>query len=263
MMIIKNKLRIPLCFLLAATLCLSACSSNQEANDDPSLTLDFDWGFEYFPHSAEALLPFCNEIPDIIYPDYTIPSDIRDVIQNKKKFFCTENGQSMYLSDFHSDNYLFFNDEGYSEYDNDRDIIDRYYIFTRFCVVDMDGDGINEVLLESSMSNRLLFHYEDGIVYEYSFCFRGMKRIKTDASFEGSGSAGYIVIGRISFHKDRCHYTEICLYDGESNRFRIYGKDVTEEEVREYLKRRDNKEEVEWHVFNKRNLETLVCIEIK
>lgn len=73
-------------------------------------------------------------------------------------------------------------DEGYQEF-----YWDEYYwclgeIRGRrqadcFMVVDMNGDGANEVVLECSPESTQVLYYEKGIVYSFQFNYRGMKRI--------------------------------------------------------------------------------------
>lgn len=46
-----------------------------------------------------------------------------------------------------------------------------------FIIVDMDGDGANEIVLYCSPESAQVLHYEDGVVYSYQDVFRGMKRI--------------------------------------------------------------------------------------
>jgi hypothetical protein len=183
----------------------------------------------------------------------TIASEIKSVVQNKKDFFCTETGKSIYFKDFHSGNYLFINDEGVYEYTQGDEEVN--YSFSEFCVVDLDEDGYPELLLESTMSDILLFHYEDGVVYGFVFPFRGMKNVKKDTSFEGSGGATVIDICKISFSKEKAILNELCLFDGLDNIYRINNKDVSQQEAEKYLKEQDKKVNVEWHVYNEITLE--------
>lgn len=56
-------------------------------------------------------------------------------------------------------------------------------------LVDMNGDGSNEVVLYCSPESTQVLHYEEGVVYSYQFVFRGMKRIHQNGVYEGSDGA--------------------------------------------------------------------------
>ncbi|MCL2504330.1 MAG: hypothetical protein FWE94_07060 [Coriobacteriia bacterium] len=170
---------------------------------------------------------------------------------NRKKFLCTETGQFVYFKDFRSASYLFINDNGDMEYtDNgDREGGNSY---SQFCVVDMDGDGATELILEESCSNdRVLLHYEDGVVYGFVFPLRGMNGPKTDASFVSSGGAGLNEVLKIQrFSKGKVIFDELCCQDGIDNVYRIDGKGVGSEEAQSYIGMQFTKTDVEWHLYN-------------
>ena len=62
----------------------------------------------------------------------------------------------------------------------------------RFAVIDMDGDGIPEVVLELTTGGEGAFevlHYEEGKVYGFHFPFRGMLDLSADGTYFASGGA--------------------------------------------------------------------------
>ena len=179
-------------------------------------------------------------------------SAIIDVIQNNKEFICTENTQSIHLNDFHSDNYLIINDNGLNEYTSGN--LHVNYVFKRFCVIDIDGDGNTEILLESKSSNILLFRYENGLVYGFVFPYRGMLNLKTDGTVEGSGGAAVQWIGKKSFMKNKCIDKELSLFDGLNNIYRIDGKNVKQEDVENFLNIQDKKVNAEWKLYSLNNI---------
>jgi len=158
-------------------------------------------------------------------------SAIKDVIQNKKEYFCAVYGKNIYLKDFHSSSYLC--DYETNEYTDDEEN-NTDHTYSLFCVIDMDRDGIPEVLLESetTFGNILIFHYKDGIVYGSVFAFRGFKFLKEDSTFSGSGGAPFTFVGKIKFSKEKIIYSELCNFDGLDDIYQIDGVDVRIEEIR-------------------------------
>lgn len=85
-------------------------------------------------------------------------------------------------------------DEGYQEFYLNEYFwglgrVNSWYQVDQFMIVDMDGDGMVEIVLECIPNITQVLHYEDGKVYSYQFGFRGMKRIHTNGIYEGSSSA--------------------------------------------------------------------------
>lgn len=179
-------------------------------------------------------------------------SAIKDVIQNNKEYICTETGKYIYLKDFHSDNYLIINDKGFYEYTSDNDE-DEKYVFSHFCVIDIDGDGNSEILLESTLSNIFLFHYESGIVYGYVFPYRGMLNLKEDGSFGISGGAASYLVGNITFSDGKCIFNELCCSDELNEKkpiYRINGNTAERKDVEEYFKKEEEKENAKWYTYD-------------
>ena len=62
---------------------------------------------------------------------------------------------------------------------------------TGFTIVDMDGDGENEIVLSISTGSIdegfEVLHYQDGIVYGYHFWYRALEDLKEDGKFIGKG----------------------------------------------------------------------------
>ena len=122
-----------------------------------------------------------------------------------------------------------------------------------WCQVDIDYDGEQEVVLQTSLGNELVLTYKDGKVYCYSFPFRGMKNIKKDGSFESSGSAADTYIGRLKFNNGECYYSELCACDNENEEspiYRVNNKKTTKEQVDSFLKKQEEKENVVWSKGN-------------
>ena len=170
--------------------------------------------------------------------------NILKVLKNKKKYFNTEFKEYRYLKDYSSSNYMNNNGEGKYVYNEDSGSAD--FKIDYWCEVDMDSDGNKEVILQTDYGNVLILHSEDNIVYCYAFPFRGMKNIKTDGSFESSGSAANTYIGKLRFVDGECYYEEICADDElekDNPIYRINKKHTSREEVKSFIKQQEKKED--------------------
>jgi len=74
---------------------------------------------------------------------------------------------------------------------------------TRFAVVDLDQDGIPEVILWEKVNGNdygvEVLHYQNGVVYGYEFGHRQVGQLKTDGTFSFSSSASDSGIGMLIF----------------------------------------------------------------
>lgn len=130
-------------------------------------------------------------------------------------------------------------DEGYQEF-----YWDEYYwclgeIRGRrqadcFMVVDMNGDGANEVVLECSPESTQVLYYEEGIVYSFQFNYRGMKRIHDNGIYEGSGGAANTSYYRL-IELNRDGYKEEKLASVDDDYYEVGGKAVSYEEFCDYV----------------------------
>lgn len=188
-----------------------------------------------------------SEVSETNVEKYNIEDkNILKVLINEKKYFNTEFQEYRYLKDYSSDNYMYHDDEGKYEYSESENDISYDVKVDDWCEVDMDSDGNKEVVLETRHERVLVLHSEDDIVYCYAFVYRGLKSIKTDGSFAGSGSAANTYIGKLRFVDGECYYDEMCAYDLGNKEYRINKKNVSREEAKAFLEKQDNKEDVLW-----------------
>ena len=123
----------------------------------------------------------------------------------------------------------------------------------RFYVVDLDKDGVNEVIITYSPDKVLILHEKDGEVYGYEDSARAYATIYTDgtSSYSGkfAGNDADFLFGNVSFenneytHKSilvvvKESYGERYLKDGNGN----LGIEITEEEYEEIMSRYSKKE---------------------
>ncbi len=110
---------------------------------------------------------------------------------------------------------------------------------TRQALVDMDKDGIEELILAYD-SFFILLHFENNIVYGTDFHLSSMETIYTDGSFSWSHTDnifGYECgISRVSFVNGIKKVEELCRTEGNS-KFFIGGTQVTKEKYDDYLEK--------------------------
>ena len=145
-------------------------------------------------------------------------------------------------------------------YINEYSIPSLSYDVDSYSVVDMDGDGAVEVLLDSRMGDGdiIMLHYENGAVYGYSFGFRSMYNIMTDGSFYWTASTGrqYGSSRFSSISGGDYTYKELYRIEHSFDNHDIYkifieNVEVTEEEFDEYEKSLCD-EKITWYKINTR-----------
>ena len=124
------------------------------------------------------------------------------------------------------------------------------------CYLDMDGDGIKELLLKRS--GYLILRYQEGAVSLYEFSYKAMDRVYEDGSFSRHSNT-YLEdnsvcygISRITFDesstKTQSLYT---IYDGDNESyFTINGKLTTKSEIDALIESRKNIKEVTWTPYS-------------
>lgn len=142
------------------------------------------------------------------------------VLNNKRPFISmNEGGQKFYLNEYcwylHS-------------------VEPEHYHANYFMIVDMDGDGLEEVVLECSPGTSEVLHYEEGEVYSYQFGTRGMKRIHISGIYEGSDGAASTSYHRFTeLNKDG--YTKETIAVMDRDYYEVEGKETTGEELDDYV----------------------------
>lgn len=120
-------------------------------------------------------------------------------------------------------------------------IFDTAMLPTQFSVVDLDRDGLPEVIaeLDSDMGGwRLILRYCGGQVYGYPYSFRGLQTISVDGFVGGSNSAFDSPVSRLSF-------------DG----IYVNSYDLSAEEASAV---RESWQEVTWYIFSDSNIDTVI-----
>lgn len=111
---------------------------------------------------------------------------------------------------------------------------------TQFTIIDLDGDGENEVVLWIQINGVVdygfeILHFQDGEIYGHTLPYRSFMSVKADGTFTFSNSAADSGIGKLRFSADG--------YDIEN----IIGEAYSEEEINAAMNQQDEKTDVDWY----------------
>jgi hypothetical protein len=126
-----------------------------------------------------------------------------NVLQNKDKFFHYSYFYNFFGNGFEDKEDIYKGEyKTVSEY-LERHVNDPHTIhIDEFTVLDMDGDSIPDVILNTQPSyDQLLLRYENGTVFGYEFGIRGLKGIMKDGTYSwsnGAADSGYSKLKSIS-----------------------------------------------------------------
>ena len=180
------------------------------------------------PTTTVEMFTDVPKVDESIYkPNGKMSQLMKDVLLSKAEFtFVEKNNDTGEKIALWSKLLSEFNYYGDEFWDKPAEIYD-------YRVIDLDGDGYNEVMITFKGSNILILHYEDNKVYGFMYADRGMLNIYTSGIFEGSSGAAYTTYSTMSFDKDFYEVTDVVGW--ENNKFFIEGRDATQEEVIEYM----------------------------
>lgn len=113
------------------------------------------------------------------------------------------------------------------------------YTTRSFAVVDMDGDGVNELILyaEGDFDGvfAILHLADDGLVYGHLRSYRDVESLWTTGLFWGSGGADAGYLMQCAFRGEDCEFLELAHYEGEAGLFMVHGEPVSEEDYRSFM----------------------------
>ena len=125
------------------------------------------------------------------------------------------------------------------------------------CYLDMDGDGMEELLLRSNSRDHIILRYYNGSVCIYEYSPKEMARVYEDGSYSWSSPtyledySHYYGFSTISFDEDGAKGNSIyTIYDGENESyFIIDGKFASKTELDALIESRKNIKEVTWTTY--------------
>lgn len=132
---------------------------------------------------------------------------------------------------------------------------DMDWTVTRFALLDMDGDGADELVLSVSFSGNeeyVILTCYDGAVYANQIVYRGFLLPKADGTFEWSNGASDNGVSRARFENGVLIYEDLAALSGGSDGGTAYtlgGESVDEAAYNAFLAEQDAKEDLAWTEF--------------
>lgn len=109
---------------------------------------------------------------------------------------------------------------------------DPMFTIYHFGIVDLDNDGIEEMVLSGFPETTQILDYQEGKVYSYQFVFRGMAGISVNGVYSSSSAADIGGFHRI--YLDKGTYEEETLAYMEGEYFEVEGLEATADEFFAY-----------------------------
>ena len=172
--------------------------------------------------------PSQNENPDLAPSEAEIAMEMYEaVLKNEIKVYQTDIEEYNYLKDCKTP----YNNIPLCELES-----------LRYVYMDVDGDSINELVIDCG--DTLILRYYEGTVYVYPFTFRNMYQLNTDGSYNWNQNGQNFEYGenQLTFDGAELKTKELwrIVNDGEPNsEFYIGDKQVTQKELLKYFE--DNK----------------------
>lgn len=223
-----------------------------------------EWLVSWLPTDGGAMLlkeENVADIPDGLIAEYqsenaAIRNILKSVLLGTSDFISTDlGGQSLSVSEI-----------GQTVTDDESTTVN----ISQFTVIDLDGDGNDEVVLwlqidEINDYGFEVLHYRDGAVYGYTFVYRAFMDLKEDGTFSFSSGAADSGIGRLTFSDDGYSFDMIANsqseYDSNNELIIQYfadGEPSTENEFNNIINSQDGKADVQWYDFSASNLSAVL-----
>lgn len=126
------------------------------------------------------------------------------------------------------------------------------------CYLDMDGDGISELLLRGGAGDYIILKYQDGAVYSYEYSYKEIDRIYEDGSYGWHSqiylkdvSVSYGVSKIMTFTEESAKvFSLYTIYDGENESYyMINGKFASKADLDALIESRKDIKEVTWTIY--------------
>ncbi|WP_277409538.1 hypothetical protein [Lacrimispora xylanisolvens] len=131
----------------------------------------------------------------------------------------------------------------------------------QFAVVDLDGDGISEVVLAIKDYNGfIILRYKESKVYGFIVSYRSMYNLKADGSFMTSSSSSDTSVSKMLFIGDTFFQEDIVNSVGGTPDITYYmhNKPIDKDTFDKHLDLFDCLLDVEWHDYSKQAIDQLL-----
>ena len=131
---------------------------------------------------------------------------------------------------------------------------DMDWTITRFALLDLDGDGADELVLNIDFSGEeeyVILTCYDGAVYANQIVYRGFLSPKADGTFEWSNGAFDNGYARFRFENGVLVYDDfaVMIDNGSSVTYTLNGENVSEEDYNAFTAEQDAKDDLAWTDF--------------
>ncbi len=132
---------------------------------------------------------------------------------------------------------------------------DMDWTITRFALLDMDGDGADELVLDIDYSGEeeyVILTCYDGAVYANQIVYRGFLSPKADGTFEWSNGAFDNGASRARFENGVLVYDDFAAVssdDSGSVTYTLNGESVSEEDFDAFIAEQNAKDDLAWTDF--------------
>ena len=133
---------------------------------------------------------------------------------------------------------------------------DMDWTITRFALLDLDGDGADELVLAIDYSGEeeyVILTCYDGAVYANQIVYRGFLSPKADGTFEWSNGAFDNGASRARFENGVLVYDDFAAMssdDSGSVTYTLNGESVSEEDFDAFIAEQNAKDDLAWTAFS-------------
>ena len=226
-------------FLLSA--CSRSSSTEGVTNEQMSSNL-----FSTTKSENESSLPNISSTPSTSHTDVLSPMQtIKSVLLNEQTLLCTDKSPYNDL------------DHEWNGYLNELAYDSNPIKTPQFAVVDLDGDGVSEVVLAIEDYNGfIILRYKESKVYGFIVSYRSMYNLKADGSFMTSSSSSDTSVSKVLFIGDTFFQDDIVNSLGGTPDVTYYIHDmlIDKDTFDKHLDSFDNSSDVEWHDYSKQTI---------
>ncbi len=141
---------------------------------------------------------------------------------------------------------------------------------TKFAVIDIDGDGKDEIVLWLQINGISdygfeILHYQNGEIYGYTLPYRAFMNLKTDGTFLFSSGAADSGIGKMIFSETEYSVSTQTYsqsrYDSNNEltvQFFVNEESCSEDVFNDVINDQEQKADVEWYDLSETNVNTIL-----
>ena len=140
----------------------------------------------------------------------------------------------------------------------------------KFAIIDIDGDGEEEIVLLLKINGISdygyeILHHHNGEIYGYTLPYRAVMKLKTDGTFLFSGGSSDYGIGKMNFSKTEYNINSQASsksgYDSNNKltmQYFVNNKSCTKDKFDDMIYAQEKKSDVKWYKFSKNNINSIL-----